>query len=276
MDVRAFGKSLVSAVAAGAALVACGVADDVRAQDANSSNDTQSVTIFSEIEVTEGAYFAYTESYVALNGDWSRPGLLMRATIGAGPYNYANHDVPGGRVDAVLISGDLMLGYHGSLGKAADWNALIGLDVEDNQLDPNDPSNPVRGSQAGFKVAGEIEAQEQRTFYYHLEGEYTAAYQTYWSRVRIGHNFETLVAGPECVFFGDETYDAQRIGGFLKFPFRLSKQLKPHIVVAGGYGFLSQKDTGVGGSADRGNAAFDGIGGEGNSGYATASLQFDF
>jgi hypothetical protein len=191
MDVRAFGKSVVSAVAAGAALVAFGVADDVRAQDANSRNDTQSVTIFSEIEVTEGAYFAYTESYVALNGDWSRPGLLMRATIGAGPYNYANPDVPGGRVDAVLISGDLMLGYHGSWGKAADWNALIGLGVEDNQLDPNDPSNPVRGSQAGFKIAGEIEAQEQRTFYYHLEGEYTAAYQTYWSRVRIGHNFES-------------------------------------------------------------------------------------
>jgi len=276
MDIRTIDKSVVSTVAAGAALVACGIADDVWAQDAKSGNEAQSVTIFSEVEVTKGAYYAYTEPYVALNGDWSRPGLLMRATIGAGPYNYANHDVPGGRVDAVLISGDLMLGYHGSLGKAADWNALIGLDVEDNQLDPNDPSNPVRGPQAGFKIAGEIAAQEQRTFYYHLEGEYTTAYQTYWSRVRIGHNFGTLVVGPECVFFGDETYDTQRIGGFLKFPFRLSKQLNPHIVMAGGYEFISLKDAGVSGIGDNGSAGFDGIGGNNNGGYATASLQFDF
>jgi hypothetical protein len=200
----------------------------------------------------------------------------MRATIGAGPYNYANLDVPGGRVDAVLISGDLMVGYHGPLGKAADWNALIGFDVEDNQLDPNDPSNLVRGSQAGFKIAGEIEAQEQRAFYYHLEAEYTTAYQTYWSRVRIGYNFGTLVAGPECVFFGDQTYDAQRIGGFLKLPIRLSKQLRPHIVVAGGYGFLSQKDPGIDKTGSVDNTEFGGVGGDGSGSYGTASLQFDF
>jgi hypothetical protein len=71
-------------------------------------------------------------------------------------------------------------------------------------------------------------------------------------------------------------YDAQRIGGFLRFLFRLSKQLKPHVVVAGGYEFISQKGTGIGGIRDEGNAAFAGIGGEGNNGYATASLQFDF
>jgi Cellulose biosynthesis protein BcsS len=276
MGLRAIGKFVVSTAAAGAVIVACGLTDGVRAQDNNNGNETQSATTFSEIEVTRGAYFAYTEAYVALDGDWSRPGWLMRATIGAGQYNYANQNVPGGRVDAVLISGDLMIGYQGSLGEAADWNALIGVDVEDNELDPNDPSNPVRGARAGFKIAGEIEAQEQHTFYYHLEGEYTTAYQTYWSRVRIGHNFGTLVLGPEGVFLGDETYDAQRIGGFIKFPFRLSKQLKPDIVVAGGYGFVSQKDTGFGGIGGEGNAGFGGIGGEGNGGYATASLQCDF
>jgi len=54
MDIRTIGKSVVSTVAAGAALVACGIADDVRAQDAKSGNEVQSVTIFSEVEVTKG------------------------------------------------------------------------------------------------------------------------------------------------------------------------------------------------------------------------------
>jgi hypothetical protein len=81
MGITAIGKFVVSTAAAGAVLVACGVPDDVRAQDANNGNETRSVTTLSEIEVTKGAYFAYTEAYVALNEDWSRPGLLMRATI---------------------------------------------------------------------------------------------------------------------------------------------------------------------------------------------------
>ena len=109
-----------------AALAMSCVAEAVRAQGPDDSDETEAYTIYSEIDVVEGAYFASTELYAALNGDWSRPGFLLHAYFGAGQYDYRNNDVPGGRVDAVPISADLMIGYYGSVGQAAYWNVLVG------------------------------------------------------------------------------------------------------------------------------------------------------
>jgi hypothetical protein len=253
-----------------AALAMSCVAEAVRAQGPDDSDETEAYTIYSEIDVVEGAYFASTELYAALNGDWSRPGFLLHAYFGAGQYDYRNNDVPGGRVDAVPISADLMIGYYGSVGQAAYWNVLVGVGIEDNELDPNDPSNPVAGSEVGFKVAAEIEADDERSLYYHLEGDYTTAFDTYWSRARIGYGFGSVIVGPEGTFFGDETFNSQRIGGFLRFPLSLFRGWQPVAIIAGGYEFVHEKDGGPSGGG------FGGIGGSGDGPYGTASLEFDF
>jgi Cellulose biosynthesis protein BcsS len=254
------------------AVLALGVcAEDARAQEPDDAGATESFTIFSEIDVTDGAYFVGTELYAALNGDWSKPGFLLHAYIGSGQYDYLNSAVRGGRVDAVPISADLLVGYQGSIGDdAAYWNVMIGVGIEDNELDPGDPSNPVRGSEVGFKVAGELEADDERKFYYHLEADYTTAYDTYWSRARVGYRFGRVILGPEGTFFGDETYNSQRIGGYLRVPLRMFWNFEPVAIVAGGYECVQEEDAGPSGTG------FGGIGGSGDGGYGTASLQFDF
>jgi Cellulose biosynthesis protein BcsS len=265
-------RLLVGTAAASAALAFICFANTVRAQDADhDGDDKEFFTSYSEVEVTKNAYFAYTQLFGVLNGDWSRPGLLMEAEIGAGPYNYHSPDLSGERVNATLISSDLMMGYHGSIGdEAAYWHILLGVDIEDNELHPSDPSNPVGGSQVGFKVAGEIEADDERKFYYDLNGEYTTAYQTYWFRSRVGYRFGTLTVGPEGTLFGDKTYDSQRIGGFLRFPLRLFRGFKPVAIIASGYEFVQEKDVGSFGEG------FGGIAGSGPGPFGTASLEFDF
>lgn len=245
------------------------LSESAQAQGGDSADleGTSAYTIYSEIDVVSDAWFASTELYVSLNGDWSRPGFLLHAYIGSGEYEYRTEDVPGGRVDGVPISADLMIGYYGAIREVAYWNVLVGVGIEDNELDPNDPSNPVRGSEVGFKVAGEIEADEELSLYYHLEGDYTTAYDTYWSRARLGYNFGKVITGPEGTFFGDETYDSQRVGGFLRFRLPFSSSLQPIAILAGGYEFV---DSGEGGGG------FGGIGGSEDGAYGTASLQFDF
>jgi hypothetical protein len=246
-------------------------AEGARAQEPDDDGVNQGFTLFSEVDVTDGAYFVGTELYASLNGNWSKPGFLLHAYIGSGQYDYVNSAVPGGRVDAVPISADVMIGYYGSIGDdAAYWNVMIGVGIEDNELSPNDPTNPVRGSEVGFKIAGEIEADDERKFYYHLEGDYTTAYDTYWSRARVGYGFNRVIIGPEGTFFGDETYNSQRIGGFLRVPLRMFRNLEPVAVVAGGYEFVQEEDAGPSGTG------FGGIGGSGNGGYGTASIEFDF
>jgi Cellulose biosynthesis protein BcsS len=263
------GRFLVTVTAASLA-IGC-FADSVRAQQSDDENAKKAVTIYSEIDVTKSAYDIDTEAYVALNGNSSLPGLLMYASIDAGHYDYRNTDVPGGRVSAIPISGNLMLGYQGYTRENANWNVLIGVDVEDNELHPNDPSNPVRGSQVGFSVKAEIESDDERPFYYDLDGEYTTAYQTFYSRWRIGYGSSTLKIGPEVTLVGDETYDAQRIGGFLRFPLQSFRKLEPYVTIASGYENLSWSDKTSGATG-----GFGGIAGDGPGPYGTASLEFDF
>ena len=242
--------------------------DAARAQDAVGGETRQGFTSFSEVDVTEGSVFASTELYASLRGDWSRPGFLLHAYFGAGHYDYRNSDVRGGEVDVVPMSADLLIGRYGMLGEASYWNLMIGVGVENNDLDPNDRSNPVRGSEVGFKVAGEIESDDElRKFYYHLEGDYTTAYDTYWSRVRLGYGAGRMKFGPEGTFYGDETFNSQRVGGFLRIPVGAN----PVIIIAGGYEFVQEKDSGP---VDP--EGFGGTGGSGDGAYGTASLEFPF
>lgn len=232
------------------------------------------ISTYSGIDVSEDSFYAFSGALIALNGNLSRPGFVVRAFISAGDYDYRNGDVPGGEVDADAFAGDLMIGYQGFLGQNLGWNVLIGADLLDNDLNPEDPSNPVSGSEAGFKVAGAVEIQDPKPIFWGLEGEYSTAYQTYWSRARMGYKLGKFVIGPEGVFLGDETYDTQRVGGFVNFPLRLTSNFEPEFSISGGYGFVTSEDTNA--SDGTGPQGFGGLGGGNNGGYLTVSAGVDF
>ena len=52
--------------------------------------------------------------------------------------------------------------------------------------------------------------------------------------------------GPEGTFSGDETFNSQRVGGFLRFPVRLSQSFYPVVIFAGGYEFVDSGNSGPG------------------------------
>jgi len=230
-------------------------------------DETTGVATFYGIDVTEESFYAFSGALVALNGDLGRPGFVVRGFAAVGDYDYET-DVPGGEVDADAFDGDLMIGYQGNLARNVGWSAFVGAGYIDNDLDPNDPSNPVRGSEAGFKVASAVEVKDPKPFFWGLEGEYNTAYDSYWSRARIGYKtFGSVVIGPEGVFFGDETYGVRRIGAFFNFPFQLTPSITPDIYVAAGYGFVTNRDTGGG---------FGGLGGGEDGPYLTVSIGLSF
>ena len=109
-------------------------------------------------EVTTGldaapqSLYWYDEAIVAPNHDMAKDGFLFRM-YGSLVYNYASSDVPGGNVDGKLWQFDLMPGYQVVRG-GATFGGYVGLDYQDSQLTPNDPTNKLRGTKAGVKVAG--------------------------------------------------------------------------------------------------------------------------
>jgi len=244
------------------------LATPVVAQDEDS--DVSYISTSSGIDVARDSNFEYLEAEISLNGDNSKPGFVLRGFAGTGHYDYRT-DVPGGKVDADAFSGDVMIGYQGFYNANVGWSAFIGADLENNDLTPSDPENPVSGSQWGVKVAAEIETQDPKQIYYDLAGEYTTAYETYWSIARLGYKFAKFYIGPEGQFIGDETYDSQRIGAFVKFDLAITPHLKPEMTISSGYGFVQDKDSRPG---DEGG--FGGIAGSGNGAYLTVDAGFDF
>ena len=81
---------------------------------------------------------------------------------------------------------------------------------------PNDPGNSVNGSEVGLRIGGDIRMAGPQ-HYFTLEGYYSTAFDTYWSRVRAGMNLGRVIVGPEAGAMGNDGYDAQRIGGFAMF-----------------------------------------------------------
>jgi Cellulose biosynthesis protein BcsS len=230
------------------------------------NDQTQAFTSYTEADATAGAYFLSSELYAVLNGDNSRSGPLLHIYFGGGQYDYDSEFLKR-NVDVVALEGDALLGYQWVTKNDATLIILLGLGIEDNELDINDRSNPIRGFAAGFKIDVEFEADDEKPFYYNIEGNYTTAFQTYWSRVRLGYPLGHLMhLGPEAEFFGDQTFNSQRIGGFLRFPIRFSPRLQPIAVLAAGYAFEESV----------GSSNFGGIGGTGDSPFGTASLEFDF
>lgn len=195
-----------SVVAAVAALAAFGVGP--AAADG-------STVVFSGSDFKEDAAFTYVGGVHALNGDLGRDGFLLRVFGGYGEYQYATGNVIGGNVETDLVIVDAGVGYQ-IFGGGLRFSAYASASYEDHDQSPEDFTNPVRGSEWGFKGQGEVETLADSPFYFGAIGSYSTAFDSYWVRGRaglpIGHG---LILGPEIVGLGAEDFDQVRYGAFL-------------------------------------------------------------
>lgn len=216
-----------------------------------------STAVFSGYDIAEDAFSSYGGFVTALNRDLGKDGFLVRGVGVYVSYEYGTLG-PGAvprTIDGDAIIADVMLGYQ-FLSPGLRVAMFIGGEYQDHDLDPNDTANRVRGSEGGFKVAGELGTDRSTPLYLNVLGTYSTAFDSYWARGRIGWQKGGFAIGPEGGVSGNESYDAQRVGGFLKFDLPLFSRTT-EVSLSAGYQFLS--DNG-GGSASGGEGAYGTIG----------------
>ena len=182
----------------------------------------------------------YSEAVVALNRDMSKSGFLLRLYGSLASYEYAAPESIGGNIDGELWQFDLMPGYQFVRGPET-FGGHVGLDLQDSQLDPDDRTNPVRGTAAGVKVEGHYYYEdEKQPFEASLMGEYSTAFDTYYAEVRLGVRvYGKLVIGPDASVDGDTGYNAQRLGGYAKYTFELTESVPLELTAVAGHQFVS-------------------------------------
>lgn len=204
------------------------------------------VQLYAGATASPDSYYGYLGAVGALNGDIGKDGFLVRASGAYGSYEYSR---PGATdVDGDIYAGDLMLGYQTFFGadtflSGGRATLYLGGDYQNHDLTPVDPLNRVNGTEAGFKSQAELALNVTRLVSLGLAGSYSTAYESYWSRAQLGYAYHGVTFGPEAAFMGNEAYDNQRYGAFLK-DIAISQSVS--MGVAGGYSHASRRgDSGV-------------------------------
>jgi hypothetical protein len=214
--------------------------------DYSAAGGTKGWVAFSGFDVVQDASYMFQGVVVSFNRDIGRDGFLLRVYGGHVDYQYDDVSVTGGEIDGDGWQGDVMIGY--KIGRGHLWAAAyLGVDYQDHDLTPDDLDNPVRGSEVGFKAAADIATLRQGTpLYFALSGQYSTAFDSYWTRARVGLNHSRFTFGPEGIAMGNDAFDAQRVGGFLTFDLNLAPTMPIEVTLSGGYQFLSDSNGGGG------------------------------
>ena len=193
----------------------------------------------------------YSDGIVALNGNIAKDGFLLRSYGSLSVYQYASPIIEADTINGKLWQIDLMPGYQLVRG-AATIGGFIGVDFQDSLLSPQDPTNKLRGTATGAKVeAHYFFADEKQPLDVRLVGEYSTAFETYYAELRVGARIcDKLFIGPDAAVDGDTGYNAQRLGGYVKYSFELAKGVPAELSAGAGHQFVSNDDSsGFGGGA---------------------------
>ena len=213
----------------------------------NQTEPVERGVLFSGYDLVKDSRYWYQGIIVALNGDMGRDGFFVRA------YG-ARDDFDRNPGDGRQWQADLALGYMLSRNQVG-YEIYAGVDYQNVKLSPDDPTAEVRGTEWGFKVGAGIETEKELPYYYALEGQYSTAFNSYWARARVGLHRGRFTFGPEASVVGDEDFDAQRVGAFVRFDVELPRFRPVEVTLSGGHQFVSgsnenNDNTGsIGGSA---------------------------
>jgi hypothetical protein len=170
-----------------------------------------STSVFSGVDAGPNGNAFYLGAITALNGDFARDGVLLRGLAVYGTYEYQTTT---GDIHGRYSLFDGMIGYQ-LLHPGFRIAGYVGVEQQNHHLSPFDPSNRVSGGETGVKVAGDVTLGHSKPLFLNLAGSYSTAFDTYWSRIRIGYTIDRLTFGPEALLTGNEESDARRIGGFI-------------------------------------------------------------
>ena len=242
-----FGLKTAAAACAGAFMFM----SPASASEPSSEGQPLRGVFFSGVDVVDGAEYFYDGVIVALNRDLSRDGWMLRAYGSRVDYDSGNDEGRGWQ-------GDIMLGYKFTRGPI--WGSIfVGADYQNFHNPPNTDSE-VDGTEWGFKVAGDLSTAYGSPIYANLSGSYSTAFDSYWVRLRAGLHRDNLTYGPEAIMMGNESFEAQRFGGFITFHNLNPLRMRPFdMTFSGGFQFQSD-DNSNGFGTGGGEGAYGAIG----------------
>lgn len=236
--------SIQSWARAAALVLYVGMCSVSTAAKADGSDLVYSFATVSGTEVFEDSYESYQGIYLALNGDLDKDGLIFRVVGSYGQYDFYDGT---NNIDADYTQGDALLGYQ-IIRDDTTYSVLVGVGLERHSLSPASPSTRLNGSEVGFKVAwgAETERYKQSPLYWAIRGDYTTAFDTYYTIGRIGYDIGRFVIGPEGWLLGDDSGDAQRVGAFALYDLNLGNKVGT-VSVSAGYQFVDNHNSVSGG-----------------------------
>ncbi len=178
---------------------------------------------FAGIDVKEDSAYVYAGAIHAFRG-LGVDGPALKVFVGGGEFDYdtdASGAYPGGNVDADSRAADLMIGYRKHTGNL-QLGIYAGVNYQDVDQDlikagGTKTDADVDGSETGFKVGFEVNRSAAQGPYVDVRGNYSTAYDTYWTRGRVGWKVGSVTIGPEVAFMGNDDFDQERAGVFFLF-----------------------------------------------------------
>jgi len=174
------------------------------AQDAESP---PSAFAFGGAEISEGGFFTYLGGGARIDGDLDTSGLMIRAQGGYGRFDHVG---PLGTEDGEVTTANLMLGYQFVNG-GTRIAIYAGPDYQRHDL-PNDPANPVAGSEWGGRIQGEAYSETENVMLLGI-ASYSTANDSYFLLGKAGFRVgSSIFVGPEAGTLGNDRFDQYRIG----------------------------------------------------------------
>jgi len=178
-----------------------------------------SVYALTALDVTTiGDVFQYTEVTVAPNGNIEESGIRLRAFEGYGIYKVPAAAPQSGYIRGSVTDVSLLLGYNFSRDDYS-LDLFAGPDIQNNWLAQFDPQDATQGTQVGVKGVAELWwTPTPQTLVFGL-AEYSTAFETYFTQVKLGYDIlsgkapgKEIFIGPEFIALGDERFAQQRVG----------------------------------------------------------------
>jgi len=172
---------------------------------------------FGGIDAAKATMFVWMGATYAPFGTLAEDGWRVRMMGGAGKYSYNTSVVPGGINDAFSFSGEFLGGYRKTFanvfGQTLYVGAFAGLHYEDQILIYDDPGNPARGSEAGFKASLELYTRVAERFIVTAFGSASTVHEKYYAKTTLLYELNDMWAlGGEVATMGDARFKENRAG----------------------------------------------------------------
>lgn len=241
MRIRAPGALARAFVAASCTCASPALAGDaaIRTDFLSADHLKRRIFFFSGLDVARDSAFGWAGLTAAPIGLLSEDGLRIRIMGGAGRYRYRTSSVPGGSNEGNVGSGEILLGFHGSL-REVSFTAYLGAHLEDQRLAAPDPGNAAAGTAFGIKAAMEAHVRINPIWAVTASGAASTVHRSYHARAAIAREISVgFTMGFEAAVLGDARYVEPRAGLFVSTTYGQS-------VFTLASGMLSNSDKGGG------------------------------